>query len=359
MKFGTSALALCVFIAACGNGTPFNGKVDVDTGTDGSTGEDDGATLSREGLPPGTASPTPNDSIRRSEPEDDNGNGEAKDFAYNAQDDTFTIDGLAFDGDNVYTRGALVSSLGPFAVYEGAEVVSDSQTGQPINQFTHRAIYGVSKNVDASGTPKTQFAIVRTGQYQNYGFGGFIYKRANGVTLETANGAQGIYTGSTAGIRDFNGKSGMQYTTGTLTVQVDFGDFNDGAGTVGDGVSGTLSDRRIYDVDGTDVTNDVVANINTQNDASIARLPAALFKVGPGALDANGEIIGTLNSSLVNNNGETVAYESGNYYAVMAGDDSQEIVGVLVLENAAEETGVTARDTSGFIIYREPTPVTP
>ena len=38
MKFGTSALALCAFLAACGSGTPFNGKVDVDTGTDGSTG---------------------------------------------------------------------------------------------------------------------------------------------------------------------------------------------------------------------------------------------------------------------------------------------------------------------------------
>ena len=43
----------------------------------------------------------------------------------------------------------------------------------------------------------------------------------------------------------------------------------------------------------------------------------------------------------------------------MAGDDSQEIVGVLVLENTAEAQGVTARDTSGFIIYRDPTPVTP
>lgn len=361
MKFGTSALALCAFLAACGNGTPFNGETEADTGTgtDGSTGEDGGATLSREGLPPGTASPSPDDGIRRSEPEDDNGNGEAKDFAYNSEDDTFTIDGLAFDGDNVYTRGDPVSSLGPYAVYEGAEVVADSQTGQPINQFTHSAIYGVSKNVDASGTPKTQFAIVRTGQYQNYGFGGFIYKRENGVTLETANGAQGIYSGSTAGIRDFQGAGGMQYTTGTLTVQVDFGDFNDQGGVVGDGVSGSLTNRRIYDVNGRDVTSDVVANINTENDSSLTSLPAALFEVGPGALDANGEIIGSMNSSFVNNEGDTVAYESGNYYAVLAGDDSQEIVGVLVLENAAEAQGVTARDTSGFIIYREPTPVTP
>ena len=38
MKFGTSALALCAFLAACGSGTPFNGETETDTGTDGSTG---------------------------------------------------------------------------------------------------------------------------------------------------------------------------------------------------------------------------------------------------------------------------------------------------------------------------------
>ncbi|UOA22875.1 hypothetical protein DSM110277_01283 [Sulfitobacter pontiacus] len=355
MKFGTSALALCVFLAACGSGTPFNGETDD---TDGSTDGGAGST-SREGLPPGTENPTPDSDITRTEPEDENGNGQAEGYTYNAGDDTFTVDGLAFDGNNVYARGTQVADLGPYAVYEAAETVNDSQTGQPIQQFAHRAIYGVSKNTDASGTPKTQFAIVRTGQYADYGFGGFIYKRAGGVTLESAEGAQGIYTGSTAGIRDFSGAGGMQYTTGTLTVQVDFGDFNDADGSVGDGVSGRLSDRRIYDVSGRDVTSDVVANINAENDSSLTSLPAALFEVGPGVLDANGEIIGSINSSFVNNEGDTVAYESGNYYAVMAGDDSQEIVGVLVLENTAEAQGVTARDTSGFIIYRDPTPVTP
>ena len=180
MKFGTSALALCVFLAACGNGTPFNGETDD---TDGSTDGGAGST-SREGLPPGTENPTPDSDITRTEPEDENGNGQAEGYTYNAGDDTFTVDGLAFDGNNVYARGTQVADLGPYAVYEAAETVNDSQTGQPIRQFAHRAIYGVSKNTDASGTPKTQFAIVRTGQYADYGFGGFIYKRAGGVTLE-------------------------------------------------------------------------------------------------------------------------------------------------------------------------------
>ena len=74
MKFGTSALALCVFLAACGNGTPFNGETDD---TDGSTDGGAGST-SREGLPPGTENPTPNSDITRTEPEDENGNGQAE-----------------------------------------------------------------------------------------------------------------------------------------------------------------------------------------------------------------------------------------------------------------------------------------
>ena len=75
----------------------------------------------------------------------------------NSINDTFTVDNLGFDGDNVYNRGTAVSSLRPYSVYKAVARFPNSETGSPINQFTYRAIYGVS----TSGN--TQFAIVRTG----------------------------------------------------------------------------------------------------------------------------------------------------------------------------------------------------
>ena len=352
MKFGASGLVLCLVLAGCGDGTPFNGE--TDTTDSGTTDPDTGASLSRDGLPAGTASPTPNDGIRRSEIPEDNGNGQASSFDYNAADDTFTIDGLGFDGDNVYTRGDKVSSLGPYAVYESAEFVQDSQSGVNIRQLPHRAIYGVSKNIDTDGNPETQFAIVRTGGYSDYGFGGFIYARQNGVTIETPAGAQGSYTGKTAGMRDSSTSGLLQYTTGDLAVEIDFGDFDPTTNSVGDAVRGTWSNRRIFDLDGNDVTAQVVSNINTANDASINNVPVAQFELGPASLDANGEIIGKFNSGYFNNSGQYLTYETGKYYAILSGKNGQEIVGVLVAD-----TGEGIRDTSGFIVYRGPAPVTP
>ncbi|WP_037227606.1 hypothetical protein [Roseobacter sp. GAI101] len=355
MKFGAPGLVLCLVMAGCGDGTPFNGETDTTDG--GTTGTDTGATLSRDGLPAGTASPTPNDGIYRSEtPDPETGNGQATSYQYNGADDTFTIDGLAFDGDNVYTRGTAVSSLGPYAVYEAPKVVQDSQSQVDINQLRHRAIYGVSKNLDGNGNPETQFAIVRTGAYVGYGFGGFIYTRENGVSIETAAGAQGSYTGKTAGIRDFGGKAELQYTTGDLTIEIDFGDFNPTSSSVGDGVKARWTNRRIFDVDGVDVTNEVLADINTANNASIGSLPDAQFTIGPGSLDSNGEIIGTVVSGFEDNVAEYRGYESGKYYAILSGTRGQEIVGVMVLENTTEDPDIRVRETSGFIVYRGPAP---
>lgn len=356
MKFGAPGLVLCLVLAGCGDGTPFNGETEpADSGT---TDPDTGASLSRDGLPAGTASPTPNDGIYRSEtPDPETGNGQATSYYYNGANDTFTIDGLAFDGYNVYTRGKAVSSLGPYAVYEEApKVVPDSQSGDPIVQFRHRAIYGFSKNLDGNGNPETQFAIVRTGAYREYGFGGFIYTRENGVSIETAAGAQGSYTGKAAGLRDFNGQGGLQYTTGDMNIEIDFGDFNPTSASVGDGVRGTLTNRRIFDVDGVDVTNEVLADINAANDASISSLPDASFKIGTDSMDSNGEIIGTLSSHYTKNDATDAIYETGKYYAILSGANGQEIVGVMVMENTTEDPNITARETSGFVVYRGTAP---
>ncbi|MGL6209610.1 MAG: hypothetical protein ACRC14_07260, partial [Paracoccaceae bacterium] len=122
---------------------------------------------------------------------------------------------------------------------------------------------------------------------------------------------------------------------------------------------------------GNDITSDVVTAINTKYGTDLSSLPVLLFKVGPGVLDANGEMGGSLDSVVQAPGKAAEVYEDGTseanggcagcgYYAVIAGDATQgaqdEIVGVIVVESADPRVdNVTARETGGFILYRAPT----
>ncbi|MFW8634074.1 hypothetical protein [Cribrihabitans pelagius] len=339
-------LAVAGALSACSGGNPFTEA--EDSGSDGGDGGGDtGTPIVRDGTPPGTASPTPSAGIFRSEPTEadggEEGDGYATNISYDSATDTFNVDNLGFDGDNGYARGTAVSSLGPFAVYEADAQYPDSTGGTPINQFTHRAIYGVS----TSGN--TQFAIVRTGSYVDYGFGGFIYQRDNGVTLPATG--QAVYNGSMAGIRDFNGSGGLEYTTADVQIAIDFDDFNDTSGQGGRAVQGQFSNRRIFDVNGNDITGDVLSRINSENSLSLSSIPVLSLDVGPGALDDNGEILGTLTSFYTDSSGSVQVYEAGNYYAVVSGDNAEEIAGVVVVTNSIDPAADTVRETGGFIVY--------
>lgn len=340
MRYVILATGLVALLAACSSSgdNPFDTVEDTEETTDEDTTDDGDAIDSDRTLPPGTASPSPETTIfRTEETSDDSGNGYAEGFAYDSASDTFTVDGLAFDGDNVYSRDAVVGSLGPFAVYEADESVTDSFDGDVVGQFTYKALYGVSD----SGN--TEFAIVRTGTYADYGFGGFIYQRNTTVTLPTTG--QATYSGDYAGLRDFAGTGGLQYVTGEANMAIDFDDFNSG-----NGVSGDITNRRVYDTDGNDVTDAIITAINTESDASIGSLPTLVFAIGPDTLDENGELAGELFSSFVNDEGSAVEFESGTFYGLIAGDDADEIVGMVVVEG--ELGDVTARETGGFIVYR-------
>ena len=353
MKTHLLSLALIASLAACGGGNPFD-EVETDT-TDTTGGETDGNGITTDGIPPGTESPTQSSTIFRSEEQDSDdsssnfGNGFAKGISYNSTDDTFTVDNLAFDGDSPYTRGTLVSSLnnGAFNVYEGEDSATDPINNGAISQFNYRAIYGQSRNrvtVDGVDIPTTQFAIVRTGSYIPYGFGGFIYQRDTSVSLPQS--LQASFTGTSAGIRDFNGAGGLQYTTADVRVVIDSDDFDEGAG-----VRGEIFNRRVLDLAGNDVTTQVAGDISD----GLSTIPVARFSVGPGVLFESGDLIGEITSQFTNEDGETASYETGNYYAVVSGDDPDEIVGIFVLENSSEELqgASTTRETSGFIVYRD------
>ncbi|QUJ77103.1 hypothetical protein KDD17_03485 [Sulfitobacter albidus] len=366
MKQHIISLALIASLAACGSGgNPFDDPAEEETPgtpTDGEEmGDGEGTGINRDGIPPGTVAASPDAALFRSEPEgpdEDSGDGAATGISYNSVDDTFTVDNLAFDGDRPYDRGTAVSSIassasnpnGEFAVYEGPATAVDPVSGDVVNQFVYRAVYGVSRNrvraADGSVTtqPTTQFAIVRTGSYVDYGFGGFIYQRDTTLTLP--NSLQATFSGKSGGLRDFNGTGGLQYTTADVTVDIDFEDFNDGETIRGDGVKGRIFNRQIFDLDGNDITATVAASLGE----NVNEIPDAVFEVGPDVLDDNGDLITEIQSQLP---GSTDTFEEGTFYAIVSGENPDEIVGVFVLE-ADIETG-TARDTGGFIVYRDPT----
>lgn len=270
--------------------------------------------------------------------------GYAGNFAYNKDKDTFSIDNLGFDTDSAYRRGVAVAELGKFAVYE-SPLVRDPVSGRPIEQLEHRALYGVSR----SG--QTEFAVVRSGAYTNYGFGGFAYQRNGSVVIPTSG--QANFTGEYAGLRDFQGKSGLEYTTGAMSVDVDFDDFD-----AGSAVKGTVSNRRVFDINGRDITSTLVSAVNMQHGTSLGSLPVLSMVIQPGVMNERGEITGDILSRVQPMDGAgkplpLQEYETGKYYAVISGNDPDEIAGVVVVKsNDPRYSGIEARETGGFILYR-------
>ncbi|MFD0980904.1 hypothetical protein [Tropicimonas aquimaris] len=348
-------LALLGMLAACSDGSGsnpvFNGDEtedaddgDTGDGTDGEDGDDtDGSIDGDSDLPPGTDSPSAKRGITRYEAYDvESGNGFATNVSYDAASDTFYVKNLGFDGtsETPYTRGVDVGSLGPFAVYEAVDKVVDPLTGTVIEQFPHKAIYGVSKSGD------TRFSIIRTGAYVNYGYGGYIYERDGKVVLPTTG--QAAYSGDYAALRDFNGRGGIEYATGDMTIDIDFEDFENGGA-----VKGYVTNRVVFDTAGNDITQDILDGLTAESGVNVSALPTLIFKVGPGHKDSNGELSGELNSYKPNNGGALEEFESGNYYAVISGDDAEEIVGVIVVEGDDPRfEDVTVRETGGFILSR-------
>lgn len=331
MKLINGALLAVLLLSACG-GNPF--LVDTDPDGSGPTGTT------------GTVNVSAKTPIERRETKTKSGNGYVASYAYDKTKDTFAVDGLAFDGGNVYKRvptGRTPAAIDQtFNVYEASSTYADNVTGTPIDQFLHRTIYGVSKN------GKTTFAIVRTGAYRDYGFGGFVYARNGKVTLP--NTGQAGYTGKYAGLRDFTGAGGLEYASGDMSVAIDFNDFNDG-----DGVQGRVYNRKIFDMNGKDITAGVLAGINKDLDAPLTAIPELLFAVGPGVVSAAGEIAGEVDAGY-SADGKPTLYQSGKYYALITDTDkinAGEIVGVIVVDGDDKRgDGVTVRETGGFIVYR-------
>ena len=353
-----------MMLGACGPTNPFDVDEDGEAVEEPTEEETPPVTgIYGDSPPPGTPEPTPTSGVVRSEINDGEGSGVASGFQYNAGSDTFFVDNLGFDGQNTYTRDDQVPTLqdgpnGTYALYENEETVIDELNGQPITQFTHKALYGVSPNTNAQGEPTVSFAIVRTGAYIEYGFGGFVYQRSTGANLpsvadlpatDTTPRGQARYSGDYAGLRDFGGRSGLEYVTGDMQVDVDFNDTN-----ANYAVKGNITNRRIYDTANNDVTFPYLDALGTVYENTYTVMPTVRFTLTEnGNLDVAGEATGNLQSIITNGDGANVALEQGNYYALIGGNTGREMVGIVVLESEDPRVeGTQVRETGGFILVR-------
>jgi hypothetical protein len=343
-------LALPLLIAGCvGDGTnPFDLATTTETPVD-ETPVDTTTTTTDTGMTiqttvatlPGTTSPTSNNTIFRREAQDtSNGNGYAEGFAYDADSNTFFVDNLAFDGEGGYAAtldgGGNPLGVGPFNSYSGPSTAIDVLTGTTINQLEYRALYAVGN--DGTGS----IAIIRTGGYTTYGFGGYFYQRQGGVTLPTSG--QAVYTGTNnyGGLRDFTNRGALEYVTGDAQVLIDFNDFNDGAG-----VRGFVTNRQVFDL----ALDDVTTDIRTAFGGGTTQLPNLIFEIKPGVLDANGELQGEIESAHPVTGD---VYESGTYYAILSGENARYITGVIVVTGSDPRfADVTVRETGGFFAERQ------
>jgi hypothetical protein len=338
----TLAGTALAFLTACGDGQPFpEGGATAGTPTDTTTG--DGGDINTDGATPplpGTDAPSPDAGIFRYEARVGLGRGLVTDVSYDAANDTFTVDNLGFDGANTYQRNdAPLQTLGAARVFAADTVVNDTLTGKPVSQIIpYRALYGVSTNT-VDGEPRTSFAIVRTGGYIPYGFGGYVYERNGGVVIPTTG--QATFAGPYAGLRVFENTLGLEYTTGNMSMDFDFEDFN-----ANDAVKGRITDRRAIDQDGT------VVALRTADGQLLLPDVSWVIQEGSASLSENGEI-----TSEVFTIRNAEIYESGTFNGIMAGDTTQgqggEIVGIITMESEDPRTdGVTALETGGAILYR-------
>ncbi|SPF78061.1 hypothetical protein [Pseudoprimorskyibacter insulae] len=354
-------------LTACSGGNPLKTAETATTTTTGSTTTNSPITTTRN-LPSGTTNASANSAIVRYETQtEDSTGGYAMNIAYNNDQgqDEFNVDNLPFDGDNSYVRGNTagaqntIGQIGSFAVYEADNTTVDPVTGTTINTFTYRAIYGRS----TSGA--SEFAIIRSGSYAGYGFGGFIYQRnefddaGNTVRLVMPTEGDAIYRGDYSGIRVYDGVSGLHYVDGDAEMLIDFKDFNDDQ----QGVALFISNRRLLDINGNDVTANYYSAIDAAGSAAAVRrtdgsgnlvLPTVTPVVTPGVADDNGELLQGLGSLLAFTDGTIATEGEGTYYAIMSGDNAEEIVGIAVTEGDNYWVdGTTYQETGGFIVYRQ------
>lgn len=228
MKFGALGLMLCLVVAGCGSGTPFNGGAGTGTGTGTGTGADGQPDTGAQEIPEVLAN-------------------NLKGFSYDPSAQTLSITGINFDDSQftaTYRRAALLDRNG----YQ-AYTAQDGSLDRHVTAYVK----------DINGTRAV--VVVTGGQFQEF-FSGSAYSSSLYEAPETPTGSGLVtYAGKYVGLLNVQG-SGENLTpvtpgtpgeklsvqaaevTGNVVLTGDFKDAN---------VDGIIYQRRVLDYDNTTV----------------------------------------------------------------------------------------------------------
>jgi hypothetical protein len=286
MKLGAPVLVLCLGLAGCGDGVPFNGP-DEEPGGDTSSG------MSSVYFSPENSQLTANN------------------ITYDAATDTLTINNIPFDDpENKYQKITTEAFSNNFDAYESAPAVGS-------NEFQYYAVF--------QRTGQSQVAAVGTDEYVGFGFGGAGAQRLGAKPTLPTTGIYS-YTGEYAAVRTTRNHAtipdGIQYVTGVVQMSADFGDF-DGIGAV----TGIVNNRRVYNTAGVD-TGPLDGYISLANN-------------GSGQIDSANAVI--TSATATEYDSANVATATGSWEGVFAGPGGKEIAGIVFVE------GINVRETGGII----------
>lgn len=312
--------------------------VDPDDYADTNTSNGTNTGIEGTGAPgdiPVTSSPTVNNGIVTMA-------GEATAYRYDAANDYLYVVNLPFDGtrDDPYIRVEPYPMSNGHGRYKAIRVVEDPNTGQEIIQDPYQAVYGVS----ASGG--SEYVVVRTQNYIDEGYYGYVLQRnnfddaGNDMLLIMPTQGQAAYSGDYHGFRVFEGMSGMELVTGKATLSIDFDDFQHNPA-----VAFNIVDRRIFDVEGNNITTDYPHYNAVVDGTSVAYHTDFYSEIGE-----NLNPDGTIEQGLVNSNLEKF---EGTHYGILSGAEASEVVGVIRSQHEHPlDNTITIIENGGYIADR-------
>ena len=243
------------------------------------------------------------------------------------------MDNIPFDGVDELAYVSIadlgIKTSDGVGLFQSVSEVKDSVTGVVIDQISHRALYGKNE------TGSAEFVIVKSSDFINAGFGGYILQRnkldLNGdlVEFERPLTGQGVFYGSYDGFRIVTDDTGMFHTNGDVKITFDFGDSNK------EGDLAFHSDNRaMYDMAG----------------KKISDLPDLWTSIGSGKLTTTGQ----MDVEIFSRDADGKDYEKGTMTGILAGKIPMEAVGVISLTSSDDDASY--QETGGFFAYRRAKP---
>jgi len=243
------------------------------------------------------------------------------------------VDNIPFDGVDELAYVSIanlgVGTSNGVGLFQSVSEVKDSVTGVVIGQIFHRALYGKNE------TGSADFVIVKSRDYINEGFGGYVLQRnkldLNGdlVEFERPLTGQAIFYGSYDGFRIVTDNPGMFHTSGDVEIVFDFGDSNKNGDLI------FLSQNRaMYD----------------QTGEFLKPLPDLGTVIQSGKLTTDGQ----MDVTIFSRDADGKDYEKGTMTGILAGKIPMEAVGVISLTSSDDDASY--QETGGFFAYRRAKP---